>query len=779
MSRTLIIDRQKSSLANRLIQSANQRIPVDAPDFSLGDNVPLRIVLASNGVVDTDSGRADIDVKIAIGDCEAPTSGQSTLTVDGTDNLTLLFSTTAAQLETALEGVTAIGAGNVLVSGVAGKFFRIEYVGSLANTSVGLPLTTSANTYLPRAIVTPLQVQVGGGGKNEIWTIQINTLPLAFVEGLLPFTDGTLIGWEGTLSIAQPEIYEGIAQSENNRITSTLEIELSGAIGPETVVHQPVSVFCEVITSGVTAGPLVPQFTTKEEIVTEVLAQIQFQPGLWVGGRNIGYWRGPLNDIADGRDAVHLRFQMGQIPDLSGGNRRFCWYHSGQNATELNQGSWGLTLDPTGLSAYVRDSAGTAGQRQRPFADIVAGRVYDLLIIPDKAGNNYPTIYVNGELASYGSEITGGNATGAVWSGMKLSGGRWWFGASSSGLTISTEQVKLIIPPRIIVGGSEMSTAERETTALVGIPSRYNRPGSGQLLTANQSGFENGSEIWGTQTNEGDGTLTRSNSTDFARTGTRSLKVELTGRTGTGHAFVAITQVITDRTAIYDIEGYIYIPSGQSGSAGNIDNWLPAPLLPGWITAFTDNYISSGDTSANDPLAFDEWVRVGVSGVVRGAGSGGLVALRWAPTAGDWVMYIDDVTVTRRGVLSDVHLTAGAFHPDLSGLKNHSSSIYSESYRLPAPRYIEQVVTATGYLVIDAALFEPDRRIASISVINTSGATRTVSIGDTAAAPATISASNTYANGTDTLATLLKRTTADGRIHITTDGTITIYVEVI
>jgi hypothetical protein len=142
-------------------------------------------------------------------------------------------------------------------------------------------------------------------------------------------------------------------------------------------------------------------------------------------------------------------------------------------------------------------------------------------------------------------------------------------------------------------------------------------------------------------------------------------------------------------------------------------------------------------------------------------------------------MYIDDVTVTRRGVLSDVHLTAGAYHPDLSGLKNHSSSIYSAPYRLPAPRYIEQVVTATGYLVIDSPLFEPDRRIASISVINTSGGTRTVSIGDTAAAPATISASDTYTDGTDTLATLLKRTTADGRIHITTDGTITIYVEVI
>jgi hypothetical protein len=241
-----------------------------------------------------------------------------------------------------------------------------------------------------------------------------------------------------------------------------------------------------------------------------------------------------------------------------------------------------------------------------------------------------------------------------------------------------------------------------------------------------------------------------------------------------------LTNIVLDPTAIYEVEGYIYIPSGQSGSAGTIGNWVISNPS-GWITPNNAGYTSQG-TSISETLAFDNWIKVGRKNLVRGSASASdrlNVGLRWAPTAGDWVMYIDDVTVTRRGVLSDVHLTAGAYHPDLSGLKNHSSSIYSAPYRLPAPRYIEQVVTATGYLVIDSPLFEPDRRIASISVINTSGGTRTVSIGDTAAAPATISASDTYTDGTDTLATLLKRTTADGRIHITTDGTITIYVEVI
>lgn len=65
----------------------------------------------------------------------------------GTAATTLLpFNATAAQVKTALEGIAAIGTGNVSVTGDMTNGFRVEFIGAKANTNMGQLVGLSAGT---------------------------------------------------------------------------------------------------------------------------------------------------------------------------------------------------------------------------------------------------------------------------------------------------------------------------------------------------------------------------------------------------------------------------------------------------------------------------------------------------------------------------------------------------------------------------------------------------------------------------------------------------------
>jgi hypothetical protein len=75
-----------------------------------------------------------------------PTGGTFTLTFGGYTTSSLLYSASAATVQTALRALTSINGANVTVTGNNGGPYTVTFVGSLAKTNVGAITATSSMT---------------------------------------------------------------------------------------------------------------------------------------------------------------------------------------------------------------------------------------------------------------------------------------------------------------------------------------------------------------------------------------------------------------------------------------------------------------------------------------------------------------------------------------------------------------------------------------------------------------------------------------------------------
>lgn len=78
----------------------------------------------------------------------SPTGGTFILAFQGSTTGNIAYNASAATVETALEGLSSIGSGNVSCTGgsLPGTAIDVEFTGSLANTNVGLMLATNGLT---------------------------------------------------------------------------------------------------------------------------------------------------------------------------------------------------------------------------------------------------------------------------------------------------------------------------------------------------------------------------------------------------------------------------------------------------------------------------------------------------------------------------------------------------------------------------------------------------------------------------------------------------------
>lgn len=74
-----------------------------------------------------------------------PTGGTFTLSFEGGTTSAIAFNATAATVRTALEGLAAIGPGDVTVTGSAGGPYTITFTGSLAGTDVSTMTASGAS----------------------------------------------------------------------------------------------------------------------------------------------------------------------------------------------------------------------------------------------------------------------------------------------------------------------------------------------------------------------------------------------------------------------------------------------------------------------------------------------------------------------------------------------------------------------------------------------------------------------------------------------------------
>lgn len=98
----------------------------------------------------------------------SPTGGTFTLTFSGQTTAGVAYNATAANVQSALEALAPVGAGNLAVVGAAGGPWQVEFIGALAK--INHPSITGDGSSLIASVktISVLTVQDGGGNDTEI-----------------------------------------------------------------------------------------------------------------------------------------------------------------------------------------------------------------------------------------------------------------------------------------------------------------------------------------------------------------------------------------------------------------------------------------------------------------------------------------------------------------------------------------------------------------------------------------------------------------------------------
>jgi len=110
-----------------------------------------------------------------------PTSGTFSLRYAGYGTAGLAYNITAAALETALEAVTSIGAGNVSVTEPTDNTYYVEFIGDLAGQAVE-PLEVSGESIIVSTldgIAAVYREQAASSGTNAVYTVTPGTAPVS------------------------------------------------------------------------------------------------------------------------------------------------------------------------------------------------------------------------------------------------------------------------------------------------------------------------------------------------------------------------------------------------------------------------------------------------------------------------------------------------------------------------------------------------------------------------------------------------------------------------
>lgn len=126
---------------------------------------------AGVSVIETRKGVAGVNEKQQVS-LPPASGGTFTLSYLGTASAAIAYNASAATVQTDLEGIAAIGAGQVSVSGVDGGPWTVTFIGSLAATAVPLLVGNGASLVLSAPLVITETVK-GAPAVNQIDTITV------------------------------------------------------------------------------------------------------------------------------------------------------------------------------------------------------------------------------------------------------------------------------------------------------------------------------------------------------------------------------------------------------------------------------------------------------------------------------------------------------------------------------------------------------------------------------------------------------------------------------
>lgn len=253
MARNFYINTDALSPKAAMVRSQTQQVPATTLEFVLGDiqsvNLYLVNTIANVPGYDPTSGFAGYTVKVGLGTAGGlPTSGTFRLTFSGHTTTALDYQSTSAQIQAALEALTNIGVGNIVVTG-SFPVWMAQFVGTLGDADQ--PLMTGDSTLLSPASSVDVQAVVNGSGvQNEIQAIEISLQPVSLQTAWTAIANG----WNATLDFSKPAIAQ-LFVARQNVITPTFEVRVTGPDGnPLTVANPDVRIWHRVIDETSTAS---------------------------------------------------------------------------------------------------------------------------------------------------------------------------------------------------------------------------------------------------------------------------------------------------------------------------------------------------------------------------------------------------------------------------------------------------------------------------------------------------------------------------------------------
>lgn len=221
---------QQSPKTSFVVSLANPS-PATPPAFTLGETVPFNLYLISNPgtgfTYDSRSGNASYTPTIGIGTPGGlPSGGTFTLTFGGQTTSNLSYNISTASLQTALQGLSSIGAGNCAVSGQF-PAWDVQFTGTLGLAAQSL-ITSSAVLLTPPSKIEIGTEQVGDGTHNAIQSIELSLKPAVTITGLTAITQTVASGLptSGTYTLSfAGQTTSGIAW---NATAATIQTALQG-----------------------------------------------------------------------------------------------------------------------------------------------------------------------------------------------------------------------------------------------------------------------------------------------------------------------------------------------------------------------------------------------------------------------------------------------------------------------------------------------------------------------------------------------------------------------
>jgi hypothetical protein len=272
MSTQLFVNVNASSIASALVRAVDNMSPIPFPQLVIGDGRQYELYFVDGtGNFAAFSGNAGYIPYIAIGECGFPTGGTAIWTWSGHSTGALAYNISPAALQTALEALSGIGAGNIAVAGVAGKYYVVTFQGTLGGAAQP-EITVNFAALTPASTVEISTVVTGASGINAVQLATLAENPITFAD------DWTTIanGWTGQLSTRTLEIFQAFVAA-GNIINDTFQITVGDPLGVRTTFLKiSAQIQCTIINPESFAGADKPLLATQAALNAAVLGQNNF-----------------------------------------------------------------------------------------------------------------------------------------------------------------------------------------------------------------------------------------------------------------------------------------------------------------------------------------------------------------------------------------------------------------------------------------------------------------------------------------------------------------------